>query len=396
MATRWCLLTGILVLCFSMLSCGGGTSLDNGNNNLGSVLVTKGDLGDGSRGVSDLVYPFQDPTPDDKQCWDLIAGQNMYAGQVCIWNDGDTLYVEYDLDNGFEMSEAHVYVGSEPPSKGNPGQFPYSEEFDPPVDSYTFEIPLDWAGKSKIYVATHAAAGTETLWGGRWNDGDPTYEYGWAHKWGGYFDLCVAPVPDLSGDTFTYRAYRWVSSDKQTFWDIVFQDTEPDLPDGSFMSFPNGPASYFGNDVYWGWCVDHNHAMYSNHDYDVKLFSTYDPNIEDPCDDPHLPILTNGNWDFVNFMINQRHNPDPGGPWDVTWNGTYRDQMEEAIWYFTNGKAIVPGSISEDMVNYAIANGDNFVPCEGDWYGIVLVPDPADCNHANTVRAQMNVIEVDP
>ncbi len=305
---------------------------------------------------------------------------------------------------------------------GDPAGYQYETSWATGTSENGFtEFGQGWGGYYTVCLAWDWFEGDptggycETAWGGPEGfDGNGKKknkfwwdEFGWNKKWGGYFTASVFPITDFSSDTFTYRGFRWLSGGGQSYWDIVFEDAEPTLPVGSFMNWNGGPSTYYGNKVYHGWCVDNTHTspnfhtMRTNHDYDVILFSTYDPNMYDPCADSHtnavdpgLTILENGNWDFINYMINQRHNPTSGGPWDVTWNGTYRNEMEEAIWYFSNGSGV--SGIAVGMVEDAIANGDNFVPGTGEWYGIALMPNPADCAHGNTIRAQFNIIEVDP
>jgi len=245
---------------------------------------------------------------------------------------------------------------------------------------YLFEIPLDWAAKSKIYIATHATAGNETIWGGQWDDeGGPAYQYNWDKKWGGYFSTCVAPVPVLPTDPVEYRAWHWGAV---SYWNIAFTAGDP----------PGMPPGKLGD--YWvGWCADNQHSMSSGARYMVTLYSSYDPNIPDSGD---MPILNNGNWEYVNFMLNQRRNPDPGSPFfGVNWTvNSNKQQLQNAIWFFTNNAGVAAGSLAEQLVQYAVDNGDNYIPCEGEYYAIILYPntDPTDI----FPRAQMNIIEVDP
>ncbi|MFY1111498.1 MAG: hypothetical protein AB3K77_07455 [Methanosarcinaceae archaeon] len=104
-------------------------------------------------------------TESDPYTIDLIAGQNMDAGDVKVWNDGNYLYVTYDTDEDWCLTETHLHVatpGEEIPttSKGNPipGQFEYSMEHDC-VDSYTYKVDLSEEGANigdDLEIATHA------------------------------------------------------------------------------------------------------------------------------------------------------------------------------------------------------------------------------------------------
>jgi len=74
----------------------------------------------------------------------LLAGQNINAGTISVWNDSDKLYVKCETAYGWVMTESHLYVGKTDPSEltSAPGQFPYSAEHDPAVSEYTYAIPL--------------------------------------------------------------------------------------------------------------------------------------------------------------------------------------------------------------------------------------------------------------
>ena len=83
------------------------------------------------------------------------------VGQVTVSYLNDEVYITYNLENGFVMSEAHVYVGCTPyPLKGKketvaPGQYPYKSEFSD-VSIYTIG-PIDVSKiEGGIYVIAHA------------------------------------------------------------------------------------------------------------------------------------------------------------------------------------------------------------------------------------------------
>ena len=111
----------------------------------------------------------------------LYAGQDIDVGTVSVWNDSINLYVEYITTGGWKMCETHLYVGKTNPQilTSAPGQFPYSEEHNPAVSTFTYTIPMntiDSYGLSKkgkkwvadndlgidtgdiIYIAAHAEA----------------------------------------------------------------------------------------------------------------------------------------------------------------------------------------------------------------------------------------------
>jgi hypothetical protein len=106
----------------------------------------------------------------------LYAGKDINVGGVRIWNDADNLYVMYStLGTGWEITETHLAVNTSiadiPQTKtGNPkvGHFPYQMTHDPPVERYTYTIPLEWAAGTKLYIAAHAVVQNgcqeETAW----------------------------------------------------------------------------------------------------------------------------------------------------------------------------------------------------------------------------------------
>ena len=99
--------------------------------------------------------------PGDPANCDLIAGQEVYAGQVLYANDENNLYVQYVTEGEWLLSEVHLYVGlyGELPigKKGNPkiGHFPYAEEY-LETNTYTFTIPLDEIAGDCFTIAAHA------------------------------------------------------------------------------------------------------------------------------------------------------------------------------------------------------------------------------------------------
>ena len=106
-------------------------------------------------------------TEDDPDIYELYAGQDIDVGEVQVWNDFDTLYVKYVVDEpGWCMTETHLDVQTSVDlfpvnKKGNPqpGLFDYKTEHDPCVTEYTYEVPLPdtWAVGDSLFIAAHAA-----------------------------------------------------------------------------------------------------------------------------------------------------------------------------------------------------------------------------------------------
>ncbi|MCD6551528.1 hypothetical protein [Thermotoga sp.] len=134
------------------------------------------------RGRKQWYYYMEYTLGDGEQLFSFWMGQNTDVGTVTIWNDSDFLYVKVELDEGWFLKETHLNVLTDEP-EGNqpPGQFPFKEEFDPPVKVYTHRVPLSFLfqrsfSKSKkvsteYYVLLHGVVTSgseeETAWGGR-------------------------------------------------------------------------------------------------------------------------------------------------------------------------------------------------------------------------------------
>jgi hypothetical protein len=148
---------------------------------------------------------------------DLMAGQSIDAGDVSVWNDTENLYVKYETQNGWMLKQNHLAVGTAltdiPQTKGKkpvaiPGQFAYSNSFDPTAASYTYTIPLnslDASYNDILYVATHAVV-VKPL-----SDGTYQQETGWGSgnkfggAWGMYFNYTIQQ-PQVSGGYTTYTS----------------------------------------------------------------------------------------------------------------------------------------------------------------------------------------------
>ena len=244
---------------------------------------------------------------------------------------------------------------------------------------------LELGYKDEVFVAIHInihGEGSQTSWAGDWNDGNPQWDYRWDAKWGGYMGVCLPPLPDLPDASQAFDAVRFGT---YSYWDTRFQDQSLALPPGDFL---------IDSDKYYvGWCGDMARVMYEKHLYNATLYSSYDPDLPQ---NPQIKITVNGNLEFINFMINQRRNPTPGGPFDgVDWTDQANYlEFQDAMWYFTNEFIPDPGSLGEALAQYAIDNGDNYIPCADEWYSLVLYPDTS--SNRKEIRAQLVLIEVDP
>ena len=107
-------------------------------------------------------YIIHKPT-EDKETFYFYAAQTHRVGEVEIWKDGDQLYLEIKLDEGFTMSESHVNVArSEEELTAGPGNglafgtWPYTAAHEPAVPTYKYTI--DWEEEwddQDLYIAVH-------------------------------------------------------------------------------------------------------------------------------------------------------------------------------------------------------------------------------------------------
>lgn len=177
-------------------------------------------------------------------CKDLKAGKRTDAGNVCVEVNDDILLVVYTTTGGWELEEAHLWIGadlSEMPRtrKGNPkvGRFPYHSHDITGQQIYIFSIPLTEIGGDNYYDTlcdqTYLAAAHASV---RIPDGNGGYrtESAWAkgtrivsqarkRNWGMYFDFqftctSIPPQPEC-GTAFAY-------GDKE-LWDILDPNGNP-------------------------------------------------------------------------------------------------------------------------------------------------------------------------
>jgi hypothetical protein len=168
----------------------------------------------------DFALVIDNANVEGAYCTDLLAGQTTDAGDVCVAVDGADLQVTYITTGGWELTEAHLFVGESqedmPQSrKGNPkiGNFPNNSGDISGATTHTFYVDLTQWGFDpnqtvcdvrSLFVAAHAAVRnsngdgtyqTETGWG----NGVPLVDRGsWAT--GFYVDItCAGDEPEPSG-----------------------------------------------------------------------------------------------------------------------------------------------------------------------------------------------------
>ena len=149
-----------------------------------------------------VVIPMaaQAHTEADPAKKDMWAGRDIKVGSVWLWNDADNIYVQYNTEGCWQLTETHLDVAQTfadiPKTRsGNPkvGHFALPDgtrtgmEHDTavPVHTYTYVVPLDGLS-GWVVIAAHAVVNCdgreETAWGGCNPFHPPDYRGGnWAH-----------------------------------------------------------------------------------------------------------------------------------------------------------------------------------------------------------------------
>lgn len=184
------------------------------------VLSTAALWGCGS-GSSEVLSNRSALYSQNTQCTTLYAGQTINAGSVCVSVGGEDLIVSYATTNGWELTQAHLWVGDDlttmPQTKtGNPqiGLFPYKSGDITGATSYAFTIPLSSLADGSLCghtfdLAAHAALRKDNGSGGYqtetgWGAGNQISDRG---SWATYFTYTVGcegpppPPPALTCET---------------------------------------------------------------------------------------------------------------------------------------------------------------------------------------------------
>lgn len=188
------------------------TNLVVGTNTIEVHALNYLNTGSGTSNPAALVFSltteYEEPEP---LVTNLCAGQDIDIGNTIVENDGTNLYVTYEITvEGWLLVETHLEVvedkGDFPTTKkGNPkvGHFTWSNDHSPPVDTFTYTIPLVDIGDGvatgdPVYIAAHAAVvkitgdGITEFWASN-VDGDNTDQ---GLQWDG-----VTPVAPDRSDT---------------------------------------------------------------------------------------------------------------------------------------------------------------------------------------------------
>lgn len=104
------------------------------------------------------------------------------------------------------------------------------------------------------------------------------------------------------------------------------------------------------NSTYAGWCVDY-------YDVESPTGAFYQGQLHSTVD--VLPShLQSPNWDMVNYILNHKAGS--------------RDDIQNAIWFFTDGLNVGLSAAAQALINAALANGEGFVPGVGQSVAVVI------------------------
>jgi hypothetical protein len=85
------------------------------------------------------------------------TGNGQKVGTLTINWDGSNAVVTYTMFSGFYLGEVHLYAGDGSPTTIAPGQYGYTDSFNPNRTTYTFNVPLcDTNGTGGVWIVAHA------------------------------------------------------------------------------------------------------------------------------------------------------------------------------------------------------------------------------------------------
>lgn len=99
--------------------------------------------------------------------YDIWAGAGLndtskgtLVGNLTVNWDGSNVTVTYEIDEGYDISEVHIYAGDDPPNTTAPGQYGYVNEFDPNATSHSITLPLTDSNGGGVWLIAHAVVCT--------------------------------------------------------------------------------------------------------------------------------------------------------------------------------------------------------------------------------------------
>lgn len=170
-------------------------SLSQAPSAINARLSSTGRIPDGYT-ISGCVTPMEVP---------LIAGQNINVGTVTVWNDAVNVYVAYQLDGDYKLTQTHLFAGTcgtmPVNNSGNPqiGRFPFKQTHGAGVSLYVYTIPRSSLPIGCLCIAAHAAivaynsTGTIVFSQTGWGQGSQVTGGG---SWAMQFGYCIQDCTD--------------------------------------------------------------------------------------------------------------------------------------------------------------------------------------------------------
>jgi len=299
----------------------------------------------------------------------LMAGQHTRIGTVTVTEDGNDLTVEFQIDDtdggDWQLLTTQVLATdtlSKKQKRGAPGQFEYQHLLAADTKTDSFTIP------QVNFVAFHAdVQNLDDITGYMDGEGNINEEAG-------------QDCPTLEEIAAALPEYTTM----QIFGDgSGYYDVRIDL-NGDGVRATDGSESF---DWY---CIDKTHNIGLGV-YTVRVFSSYEA----------LPdqIVNNGtgdnnvdnedNLDLVNWVIN-----NPGVPVSID-----QKQQQDVIWALVDDDPRYdPENLDADeraVYDAAFANGEGFVPADGQNLAIVLQPvDTSDNSVGQVTIGQVTIGQV--
>jgi len=278
-------------------------------------------------------------TEDDPKVVELLAGQTMDVGDVKVWNDGETLYIKYEVtDTDWCITETHLQVATSlediPQKNGNPipGKFEENDEHDCVSEVlYTYNLAdRGWSPDTNLFIAAHSVV--QSFVGFE----DPN------------LDNFATALPDQ-----VTMSVQYPSEGGPAYFPVTT------ITGGTVL-----------DGTYEGWCVDTDNVIYQNTNYTANVYSSYETPL------PEGLVEYPENLDLVNWVINQGF---VGQPSDCGGTYTYGD-VQRAIWALIEDNQSTSGLGSwsqcrvDEIVAAAYASGEAFVPGCDDYVAVILQP----------------------
>lgn len=298
------------------------------------------------------------PFPAQAVSTPLIAENGQTIGSLSVWNDTRTLHATYITRDGWQLQRTNLHLANTIdgfPTNGKGGtprfkDFEFSHVHDPLrtehelIKTYPTDLPVATgkliAARAEVVRTVNGVQEATVAWAdGPLKFKNPATIYSYA----------VQPMlsfPILNG-AINFTAYFSARpANFMGYWKIQVN------------SAPAGSSIIAGNS-YPAWCCERFVYMNDGSTHNgIPLDSLLNPI---PSVQPNR--FTNAAWDNVNWLINHK-------PATAT-----REEIQNAIWSLL-GQGTEPGFASNqqvlNMVAAANANGNGFIPGDGEIMGIII------------------------